>query len=247
MTITAKPDLEYTPLPDEETPSSSHLANLFFFSFDHSQGIIAIQYRIFEYIHNIRPNWQITEGINADILEIAAKRVERFLHHALKAPFEDTTRPIFHQSIGGIDVPKEIEGRLREMRQCLNQPGDEPPTKLHIIENITGAIIAGEFNLLYMKEILHGKKGRERQNADPHKTKADPYFSYICHYALNRRKTGIPEYDQMYTDIREFLFSDAEKSKDRMAELNKVVEIYNEKHPQTPVKSIPPYSLGTIL
>jgi hypothetical protein len=72
----------------------------------------------------------------------------------------------------------------------------------------------------------------------------DPYFSFICTYLLQDKPTGLPEFDVMYDDMREFINASPRREM-YLDLLRKLVAKHNEHHPDDQIEH-PETLLGTI-
>lgn len=223
--------------PTEFSSSAQHLARIFFASFEHSQGLPELQRLIFQYIHSVNSQLRMTDQIRAKIFTMVSPRIEKYLEHTPDSPNITDNTSVYHPNITNKlrtyskdIIITETVLRLNEMYVLLTfDPSRQLDTS---IIGIVKGMISREF------KFLHEQGGRVRKNIDPNTLKGDPWFSYLCHYALNEQKTRIPEFDQMYSDVKGFILSGGMSSLSRETdvEFDAVVSIYNREHPQTPVR-----------
>lgn len=227
----------------QEILDSRKGVDLLISSFRFSQGLPALQREIFRYLHDIYPNSGIDDSTKNSITTEAMPTIRRFLKHTPEkaaninpAPiilhsylFPDT--PTNTTSIDDVDtkIEKEAKNRIDDMQEIFNTDPGKNPFSIH---SIIRDIVARDFKFLYEKN------GRPRNNPDQTYPMHDPWLSHLCHYGLNGNATGLPEFDQMFKDVNDCLknYGTSMLSWQTDSQLDHVMRIYNENHPQTPVK-----------
>lgn len=212
-----------------------YAARILFRSYEHSQGNAALQGLLFEYLHLIRPKWQINDREEEIVKSLVKPRIMSYLspEHAVH---KDLLKPRSQENsdVGELEekVMNSLSQELGSMRRILSSEEDLfIPDRPILIRKIAQGVIEGDLRFL--------KIGRQRFGLDPKTPKVDPYFSFLVHYALQGNPTGIKEFDQMYKDIRQTtLLPEAHQGvpAHTLKNLNNLIALYNAKHPDSPVE-----------
>jgi hypothetical protein len=210
--------------PENAEKLTPEYASLVFFnSFRHSQGIPIIQRDIFSYVHIIRPKWKISPEDKPKILEISQNMILSFLYGE-----EDKRKEgvILHDSYPPKNIAiVEIINRLGDMEDKFNdKEKPTPEKKRELIQKISESITSQDL------DFLNRENGRER-NPDSKKPLMDPWLSFIVHFGLNKNSTEVPEFDEMYRDIRAFITRPgAEINQFWLNSFTETLNIYRKKH-----------------
>lgn len=219
---------------------------LFFQSFRFSQGQPLIQHIIFDYLHLVRPEWEMSDSLRQQVEAEVRQPIFRFI----------TAKTTMHRKIDFFGLPLDldkgpdkaffdlhfndnIESNLKKMQQAFNMtwPFD--------MLNLTRLIIQKDFKFLY------ARNGRPRDSdgkTGVYRPSLDPMLSHICYYGFEGNSTGEEEFDQMFKDVGKTALDILQgtlvvpefmepilnpKTKD---ELIKVVNKYAEAHPKSAPK-----------
>ena len=114
---------------------------------------------------------------------------------------------------------------------------DDWQNKLHelplerLVPILTKTIVGRDFYFLATKG------GRFRKPDISGNPALDRWISHTIEYALRGRRSGLPEFDQMFRDVRNYITRneiDNVGTYDDKRKLPEVISIYNEHHPDTP-------------
>lgn len=207
--------------PENAEKLTPRYASLVLFnSFRHSQGMPVLQRDIFSYIHIIRPTWKITREDKPKILEISQKMILSFLFgtHGRK---EGVT---LHNSYPYKDrANTEIVYALADMEdQFSYEAKSDPEKKRELVKKIADATTGKDL------EFLSKENARNKIPNNSRRPFMDSWLSFIVHFGLNKNSTGVPELDEMYKDIREFI---TRPGAEISQELTEVLQFYRKKHP----------------
>lgn len=180
-----------------EALSAQRGANLLFFSFRFSQGYPYLHGEIFQYLHITHPGWRIANTLKKEVFTTVMGRIHNFVSHS--QPEEDAhqsqTRILHpHTNTNNITRAIELGKQLHKMQNVLNS--DHFRQKEDLVPSLTIDMIERDYLFLAQN------KGRPRSDPDASKPSQDPWLSQVCYYGLEGNTTGIPEYDQMFSDIK---------------------------------------------
>lgn len=216
-------------LPESGPFTVPYAADLFFRAFEHAQGDLdknaRIQQNIFEYIHVIRPSWQLPDHLQTEFEALAWNKVERYLQYAIGGAKAEKTGIVLHAK-----YPRSSEffDRARNFVDTLNSSSYSDHNGL--VVDITKGIIDLDYH--YLVE----KNGRVRSHPNPEKGnsyKHDPWLSYLFYFGLEKHATGFSELDQMYTEVVNCLHDGfLSNSREADSQFAQVEQVYREKHPE---------------
>lgn len=224
MVIGESAEVALSTNPENVEKLTPRYASLVFFnSFRHSQGVPTMQRNIFNYVHIIRPKWEITLEDKPKILEVSQNMILSFLYgtHGRK---EGVSLHVSSKGTHKDRVNIEIAHELAEMEEQFNYYNEksDPEKKRELIKKIADVIIDKDL------EFLSKEQGRNKIPHNSRKPFMDSWLSYIVHFGLNGNSTGVPELDEMYKDIRAFI---TRPGVEKSQELTEVLKIYRKKHP----------------
>lgn len=195
------------PESSEQALTPEKALKLFFNSFRFSQGSNKALEGMFLYLHLSNPSWRITPEIREHLRVRGPEVFEKFL---VREEDKSLHKPFY---------PKELP--LREIRDSIRS---EILSELHLFEgsfsteptpHVPEGIGRNALAVLITKQLIEQDLrflslpgGRPRGAAlaeNPATTSQDPYLSHICYYALQGHSTGIPEYDMLFSDIRDVI------------------------------------------
>lgn len=190
-------------------------------SYRHSQGAPPIQRLIFSYLHFIRPEWKISIGDKPKAIDLSKEMIFSFLYG--KGNKRKERRVTLHENRPNIYVTiNDIRNQLDIMQtEFNNQENLEPENKKKLVEEIAKEITFRDL------KFLERKNGRKR-NPDSKKPLMDPWLSHLVHFGLNGNSTRVPEFDEMYEDIRAFITRPGAEISQALTD---TLKIYGEKHP----------------
>lgn len=219
---------------ETSSPLTPELASdIFFASFEHSQGSSEIQQELFMALKIFNPDWKIDNAIKARIRENAMPSIQHVIARSQPLITRSKTqeKTIMHAAVGkGKDASVKTETKkiLDDMQKVFESAQESKDINteelaIHMLERD--------------KKYLVRPAGRPRRNIDPATPRGDPFLSYVCYYGLNRNTTGILELDKIYKLINDFLrkprcFQD---NRNRLL-LYSVLQAYNVKHPNAQVE-----------
>lgn len=226
-----KPSPAETQEPKPLTPS--YAALLFFHSFRHSQGSPVLQKDIFHYLKYANSHWTLPPGEEAQMQIIAKRRMEQYLFGRNGKPKQkyihiEPTPTYFYQ---------QVLEMSEEMRKVFNGPQNY--LKDELMPSIIEMMVERDVKFLLGGGLRNaGKQNvRKRFAHDANNPLLDKNFSFICYYGLNGKPTGAAEFDEMYSDIRNYLKTEGTSSLSRETDagLDAVIHFYNGTHPNDPV------------
>lgn len=209
------------------TLTPEYAAHLLYHSFRHSQGSPNLQERIFNYVHFTRPEWRIAPKDKPTIRRLSGKLISKYLG-------EDNHKKgvMLHSPVKDYDLDRNLDAGIDDMEKTFNGIHSFHREKGDLVSAITGDVIFHDLKFLELKT------GRPRIPGSSEKPAMDPWLSFIVHFGLNRNPTGVTEFDEMYGEVRKVLFDPPVEERvyqDWSPSYQKVLEIYQEKHPGAPI------------
>ena len=203
------------PSIQEEELTPEYAARYAYHSFRHSQGNQWLQKRIVDFTHSIRPSWKV-DGSNLPVIsEEFSKLLESFdrmKQQKLHASTEATSP---------YGTSRAADRILYLMEHFLK--GESEP-KEEIIKGIAGAIINQDHNFLTREN------GRNKTDPDINIPLRDNWLSHAIHFGLNGTPTGLEEFNEMYSDVRDHILS-GKLDQESQDKFEQVLKIYKDKHP----------------
>ena len=221
-------------IPQDEL-TAEYAAKLLFHSFRFSQGSPGTQRLLFQFIHELHPDWRINVDMNEAVLARANNLVNNYMFkkggsnrrsvHALKTGFQDGQ----NKNISKSDTRESIQDMLTIMADNLESyiPKDEDniPKLAHAIM-LDIAESDGDY-------LLRDSNRRPHVLASDGNKKSpftDPWFSFICFYALEGNTTGISEFDELFAEISKVIRS-AKAGDPSNNLIRHIIDIYAKRHP----------------
>lgn len=211
---------------------------LFFLSFRFSQGYGSLHGSIFDYLHFLHPDWNITEEFRHQLIEAANKHFSNFLHNKTIS---------MHKKISN-GYKDALEDAAENMQKRFNQQNDATPI-LPEMTSFVGWVVNRDYKYLVEpnRESLRYKLGRPREN-NPKPARynplTDPFLSHICWYGIEGNPTGAWEYDWMFANIKEGALrilkidQSDEVTKRIKTRLVNIISKYHATHPNNKTASI---------
>lgn len=170
-------------------------------SFLFSQGSEMEQCMIFGYIHAARPSWRVQYGEDAarEIADATKAKILPVLmpdngvrrHPPLSGDASTLDWPLFKMVYGKPGQFTAMEGFLASTHK-----GDEEK----YVPNLTWGLVKRDH-----KFIVENEAGRPRTNPSDTDPSRDPFLSHIVHYGILGNPTGQDVFDEMFTDVAEYL------------------------------------------
>jgi len=193
---------------------------------------------IVDFVFQQHPEWVdnpiVRQAIEGNKAKICLK-IRRFIHHPkgvhqqrYAADEKGPERPI---DLGDISAMiKIISNRMLTLI-------DGALIERNAVFTITNGAISNEHHYLI------DRNGRPRHSSCSSKA-LDPFFSYICKYAIGGETTGIQEFDTMYAKVKKELQELKEEVASGAADLDEeyywlmlreIISVYNTHHPDNRV------------
>lgn len=158
-------------------------------------------------------------------VESIAGNLENELN-AMRIIFNDLEPPREVRSVSGDTYdPNDLSDLWHDWQNQLHKFPLE-----RLVPILTRTIVTRDFYF------LDAKNGRFRKPAVSGKPALDPWSSHVVEYALRGRKSGLPEFDRMFGDVRNDItrsgIHNVGTGYDKR-KLPEVIRIYNEHHPNT--------------
>jgi hypothetical protein len=198
-----------------------YAGRILFNSFRFSQGDPVLQHQIFAYLHEIRPNWRI-DVPQEEALKATAKKLHEHVAVGARPAGE---RAILHTMIESTDFGSELDSAISWLKKTFS---GEPIGHYNGIRFIVDKIITRDANYL-----LYTDGGRPRTFHRPDLEKSemgDPWLSHAIYYGIEGHTTGIPEYDQMFHELGDYINNVlSEKDQILFRKFNGVKKVYEGK------------------
>ena len=209
---------------------------IIFTSFFFSQGDNDMQGDMFRYIHRIRPEWHIDlHSLFPQLIEdkVFQEKIDRV---ALSNGKKHTTHLVGGKRIDAASSRNALVEEIHSLRRILSGEREDTEYMNELLATLTWTIIEADHLNIVEKggrtrdlNKLNGKNG----TLSPYD---DPFHSHFCYYVLGENSTHIPEFDQMFLDIRNsfnssLAFLEPKNRKNLHEKVSKLIEVYNEHHP----------------
>ena len=206
----------------EQRPLTPAIAkDVFRYSFYLSQGDAGFQEVLFEYIHIVRPRWRIDDSLANVLIESISRMAVSMGEKGL------------HKDIESLKAAAGAGGEAIAMATEFNESYRR--NKQEVIKDITALMIGRDHRFTVSKP-----KGVERVRSSPDNPEAqynplkDKELSHFCYYVLGNHEFGVPEYDQMLEDMRQYVNAYLPRRFFNAIPLDaarEVVDAYNATHP----------------
>ncbi len=213
-----------------------HAARLIFFSYMVAQGStdteFAFQQSIFSYLHEQHPDWKISDEDKSTVFEETKKLVDSF-HGAVAPNADGSNSKTQHPQIDSkYDKYGDLQKNVDNMQATFNG-------EAQVKEPLRQILL---YTILQDHTILVEKGGRKRSNPDPNDPRRDPWLSFLVHYGLQGNSIGVPEYNQMFRDVRSYIEARGSigKTFHYLPQIGtmyrEVIDVHNQHHPNAQVK-----------
>lgn len=221
-----------TSLPLERELTPEYAARIIFDSFRFSQGDPDLQKQIFAYLHGIRPKWKISNDLLNKISKEFTFRVRGFMGYS-EEPKPNVDRSLLHYNLGASSESDPINDEmLIDMEKIFN--GEET-----LIVNVP--VIARGVIVRDKRYLLDKGRPRTFHRSGPEKSEmGDPWLSHSIYYGVEEHATGLPEFDQMFVEVGEYLRNNATRESGSILYLDfaAVQKVYEEKSPHAKKSSV---------
>lgn len=180
--------------------SKEKVVKLLFSSFRFSQGDINVQEKIFQWLHAQYPSYKVSESNIDEIKKDLLKKTKSYVlspkgHHTQVRKTKTETGddiPIDHGFIR-----KQVDNEASKFYNMLNS--QENISIEQAVQEVARGIIEGD--IMY----LRSEEGGGRPN------KLNPQMSQIVTYGLSAESTGVPEYNEMFKQVTDFVLNEFAK------------------------------------
>jgi hypothetical protein len=179
--------------------SAEHGSKILFNGLRFSQGDRGLFVSIAEYFHTAHPTWQVED--QKTIVELCRQRVGKFFGPA-DSPLK------LHAPIEPSAWQRQVAEEADVLTASLNSSVFEPINET--LAHIASAIIGADRWLYYrrLKDPQDGYKyGRYREVPETKRNNSymqDRWMSHFKHYVIDGNQTELPEYDEMFADVKRF-------------------------------------------
>lgn len=163
--------------------SDEKVVRLLFLSFRFSQGSPILQGQIFHWLHAQYPNYKINEDNFENTEELLSKNITKYLLSPKTA----------HAPQVSDVIETEVKRQTASFAQKINSNRNEEVEL--ILESLADRIIIKDVEFT----------GRERDD------KSKLHDSQLITYGWNRQSTGMPEYDEMFRQVKDFVEKELKK------------------------------------
>ena len=197
------------PSLEKQKLTPDYAARLIFWSYKLSQGNTGLQKEIFEYLHDVHPEWQVTNEMKQPIFEKTFEIANKYLNESSVSPHR----------LDAEKITEDLKGQIELLVQFLEKNLKYERPKEHVLKGLKKSFIDSDFYFL-----------EKERKSSPKK-----YKSYICDYILGHYKTSIPEYDKMLGELRPLILEDL---KDTVTDsrfdnqLERIIKAYNIANPK---------------
>ena len=189
-----------------------YAARLIFWSYNLSQGNPGLQREIFEYLHGVHPEWQITNEMKQPIFDKSFEIANKYLNKSSVSPHRQPAERMI----------EDIKGQIELLSQFLEKNLKYERPKEHVLKVLQASFIERDFKFI-----------EKERKSSPGK-----YTSYICDYILGSKKTSIQEYDKMLKELKPLMLDDLKDTIEDSrfdTNLETIVKAYNLTNPKVPV------------
>lgn len=189
-----------------ETLSLEKAKELFLQGSNHSQGNINLFLGIFNYIHQIHPNWQIDSRFQAHLFDVVQPQIDRVLHPEKYNNAPEWAIRLFDRLMGQDIFDEKVERRIKHQIDQMRYELDG--VSFFGLTDRTG-LVPWLAEAIAVQDHMH-LTGRHRQISglvEANFNQRDMVGSYLCHYGLEENSTGMSELDRMYGEIKPYVLS----------------------------------------
>jgi hypothetical protein len=194
-----------------------------------SQGDPHLQHCLYRYLHAICPDWRVSEEMKI-ALQRQIQPVRTISEQGMHTTAYDPQ-----------DIINNLEAETNAMQLIFNGPGLLHSALGPLIGEIITGIVVRDYK--YLVEDGARPRGEEHhlhhllQHTAFYNPMKDPYLSHFCYFGVLGKGTGMPEFNQMFDEIRQHitgrsaLFENLMTPQSSLArKLPLVIEAYNRKH-----------------
>lgn len=177
-------------MPETELTTDKAI-QLLFWAYFLSQGDPYGQNKPLHYVHKIRPDWRLTDGMKTKLIEStqsAVIKLESLGRHKMPE----------HKLPG---IRDEATYNVRDMDEILQ--GIYYP--LTPRESVVDDMIVDMIYQDHKHIIVKGERPRKPTGLLAHELFDDPNLSHFCHFVLRGNELKVPEYNQMFQEMRDVL------------------------------------------
>jgi hypothetical protein len=171
-----------------------NLTRLFIASYEHSQGNQPLQSLIFGYFHTLHPDYRIDDATK----DTVSLRCRQIVDHLILTSDDQPRSRFPHKAVDDDGILVNVDKEFNIFCTILN--GRPATNTRRMVKLITAYMIQRDHIYLSMDD---GRVARSNRGDEPYHRLRDPFFSYICHYALLGRSTGIWEMDHLYRAVNQ--------------------------------------------
>lgn len=200
------PSADISSSPELQEAFLSRLATLIYKSFEYSQGYLAIQQLIFQYVGIVHPDWCITDTQKHTLMNTVFERVfQRFytISHGDKnaARIRDN---FAHPNKKDLMVQEKLMEATNEVINIFNAEFNEKiqdgwkRNKESVLEEL--------FDWMLRRDVyfLVGIDGRPERKDDARNRRNEPFMSHIRYFIGEEYKDSEPVLAQMLVELKEF-------------------------------------------
>lgn len=241
-----RPSIHYEPEAPEQHDeeiielSPDKVQRLFFLSFYVSQGLVARQQLLFQWLHYTYPQYRIPsqtiDAVKAPLLTRIARHVGAANPSGETSEVENK-RSLEHQDQAGSSIVDTATELLRRFEAEFQKPlsddkADRAEILTLIMRRLTRDIITADSKWLVEK----GGRPRSSEGTSPMR---DPQLSQICAHGFLGKPTGSEEYDTFFRQAAEYLRTNYDRLGPYREALDAVIERHNATHPNERVVIAP--------
>ena len=221
---------------DHLTPERA--ARLVFYSFRFSQGDDVTQRLILAWLHE-RYHWHLSKKDQKESRVQLEKMTDKFKDQQFGVSHFGLKEETYESVIEELPDYLAILGGSTELVEAAEKLLRRPEENTRAGQLLATFASNDRFHIAGRRAIAGGRAGSARYDSGSGNIKDDSYFSFLCTYILQEHSTHIPEFDELFEDVRQHLKTET-LSQDSLRDIEAVVGVYNEHHPGNPVAWEPP-------
>lgn len=199
-----------------ETPDQAYLMRVLFESFRHGQGSLEVQLQMFRNVASKHADWHLIDEQKSLLEKSFSVRMTKF--------FQPKENPRLHRKVRGYIAT--VEEVIEQLQIRFNE--DRNSTVFNI--NTFAGHLVGRDHFFTVQNKRRPRKSKKINERNPI---LDPYLSYVCYFGIEGNTTGIAEFDDLYSEVKEAILErpDVSVPQLRGRDWKKVVEKYVLTHP----------------
>jgi hypothetical protein len=198
------------------------------------QGIRNPQYDVLRYVKGRNPDLEITDDAFPSIRAATKNLVySMFFPNGDVAVAEQTYLHTSHSETGGMIMKFVVDDGINEdllkMQEIFSEKSEDPEA---LLPKIIGYTLKRDYHYL-----VDPGKGRPKPtiSEDNRSFLRDPWSSFSIDFVLRGRSTGVPEFNEMFTDIKNLIATQREGqtevwTTETEPKLTQIIESYNSHH-----------------